>query len=415
MQRQIGIRRQPGMRSLKAKPSSALRAAVCLLFAGAFSAIAYAMAPQPALPAIDIVHRPEATMNSRELGFVVSTFHYAIYPGMTDNCPAGFANTNSDAYLASLSPAERARLSKPENEEEFSRLWKASVRGPDNTNLCTNFDQFPERGLQRTVQGKVSYGLDLDGKKHSTDTCAHEEFDGPAGERGIDNQAYRAMGCMRMWRSSDGTPGDFIRYQQEWLSSGEFTNVLVLRGVDSLANDDEVEVIVASSLDQPVVDAQQRFIDGATYALADNPRWRNVLKGRIRDGVLTTQAKDIVLRQPIQSSENMPRMLRTENVFRQGRLRLTFQPNGSVRGVMAGYAPLLQLFERSAVTGVGATDVVNYDCAASYNTLKRLADGGRDPKTGQCTTISTAFEVAAVPAFVVEKRGADRRTAGAAR
>jgi hypothetical protein len=34
--------------------------------------------------------------------------------------------------------------------------------------------------------------------------------------------------------------------------------------------------------------------------------------------------------------------------------------------------------------------------------MKRLADGDRDPKTGQCTSISTQYRIKAVPAFVVD-------------
>ena len=44
--------------------------------------------------------------------------------------------------------------------------------------------------------------------------------------------------------------------------------------------------------------------------------------------------------------------------------------------------------------------VAGIDCAGEYNTLKKLADGMRDPKTGQCTAISSALELKAVPAFV---------------
>ena len=34
--------------------------------------------------------------------------------------------------------------------------------------------------------------------------------------------------------------------------------------------------------------------------------------------------------------------------------------------------------------------------------MKRLADGHRDPKTGQCTSISTQYRIKAIPAFVVD-------------
>jgi hypothetical protein len=377
-------------------------AAVMAMLQAAGLAIA-ASPEQPAAAAGAAVAVPAPPSNG-ELGFVFSTFGYAVYPGMADNCPEGYANTISENYMASLSPAEHARLSRPENEKEYDKNWKAYARGPNNTNLCTNYDQFPDRPLQKLLQGKTAYGVDLDGddgrgaKLH--DTCPHQSFVSPDGEPGVDNQSYRAMGCIRGWRAPDGSPGDVMRYQQERVNTGEYTTVLLLRGVQSLLNDDDVEVILASSLDRPILDMQAHFVTGATYKISDNPRWRNVLHGHIHNGILTTDEREIVVRQPVYDGEKGPRLARTEWIFHHARLRLAIQPDGSLQGVVGGYMAPLLFFDRGASSGVGATDIVNYDCASSYNTLLKLADGGRDPKTGQCTTISTAFLIKAVAAYV---------------
>ena len=37
-----------------------------------------------------------------------------------------------------------------------------------------------------------------------------------------------------------------------------------------------------------------------------------------------------------------------------------------------------------------------------YGALKRQADAYPDPATGECSAISTAFRMAAIPAFVIE-------------
>jgi hypothetical protein len=336
------------------------------------------------------------------MGFIFSAFHPAAYPGW-DNCPGGYANTLSQNFLAMLPRAEAARLKRPENEKEFDARWKASALGPHNTNLCTNYDQFPKRPLQKTVKGKVAYGLDLDGDGAVSDSCAHENFRGPAGETGIDNQAYRALGCQTGWRSPDGSPSAFTYYSNQ-LSTGELTIVMLLRGVDSLVDDNDVQVVFAASLDTPIVDAQKRFVRGASYEVSGaNPRWRNVLRGRIRDGVLTTAPQDIVVRHPIYDGESGPRAKRFGWVFGKGRLRLHFLPDGSLKGVVGGYLPLISFLARSTSSGLGTTHIVNYDCASTYLTLKALADGGRDPKTGHCTTISSAFQLEAVPAYVTDR------------
>ena len=44
--------------------------------------------------------------------------------------------------------------------------------------------------------------------------------------------------------------------------------------------------------------------------------------------------------------------------------------------------------------------VAGIDCAAYHATLKKLADGIRDPRTGQCSGVSSAEQMSAVPAFV---------------
>jgi hypothetical protein len=373
-----------------------------ILGASAALAVLFTGTREPASAAPPASARPAAPPKNGEMGFVVTAFAPSIYPGMKDNCPNGYSNTISENYVARLSEPERARLTKPENEKELAELWKASAHGPNNTNLCTNFDLFPEQPLQKPVQGQRAFGLDLDGNdgKGDSSLCEHASFEGPNGEKGIDNQSYRAMGCVKGWRAPDGSAGDLITYFQNQLKTGEFTIVIQLHGVDSLVNDNDVQVVLSSSEEGPIIDAQQNFVAGASYNTHSNPRWRNVLRGRIVNGVLTTASREIVIKQPIYDGERGPRMVRFEWVFTKGRLQMSFRPDGSLSGVLGGYLPLFSLFQRGASSGRGSTDTVNYDCASSYNTLKKLADGGRDPKTGQCTTISTSYDVSAIPAYV---------------
>jgi hypothetical protein len=42
-----------------------------------------------------------------------------------------------------------------------------------------------------------------------------------------------------------------------------------------------------------------------------------------------------------------------------------------------------------------------WDCPAIYRASKALADGYPDPQTGQCTALSTAMTLEALPAFIV--------------
>ena len=126
---------------------------------------------------------------SGEMGFVFSTFVDAIYPGMQDACPTGLANMVRDNFLSTVSPAERERLLKPENEPELTKDWKAYGFSPDHRmNVCGNYDKF-DHPLYKTVQSKIAYGVNLDSANPQDPyVCPHQKFTSPTGDKGVDNQ-----------------------------------------------------------------------------------------------------------------------------------------------------------------------------------------------------------------------------------
>ncbi len=350
-----------------------------------------------------------------EMGFVVSYFIQPVIQG-ADACPQGTTPKLRDAFLAQQTPEERTRLGLKANEAELTRRWQSDAFGPNGTNICSNPDMF-ERPMFRTVQSKHSWGLNLDGDANGTaesaDTCSHENFSTPSGEAGIDNQEYRAMGCMLEWRGVDGVAGDQEIGMRQFHASGEWTQAILLRGVDSLQNDDSVEVIYANTPDRPVADASGKFLPGASFTISDKaPRNRNVLHGRIANGVLTTDAKDIVLAQTWgQGGARDIRGNRTKYDLRNAKLRLAFQPDGSVTGMLGGYRPVFDVIHSPAIGGAGSALVAGIDCAAALRTLRHYADGLRNPRTGKCEGVSSAIRVAAIPAFVTDVPQATRATA----
>jgi hypothetical protein len=334
-----------------------------------------------------------------EMGFVVSTFvQPMIYE--PDACPDGPTPKLRDAFLEGLTSTERTRLLMKENEPELMKLWQSQIFGPGGTNLCSQPDTF-DRPLQRTVQSKRAYGLDLD-QGSEGDTCSQPEFVSPEGQTGIDNQEYRAMGCSAEWRGKDGSGGEQEAGTRQFLASGEWTQVILLRGVDSLEHDDRVEVIYANTPDRPMADSKGRFLTGASFSVSDTaPRHRNVLIGRIENGVLTTTPKDIVLTQTWgQGGARDIRGNRTKWDYRRGRLRLVFQPDGSLAGLLGGYRPVFDVIQSPALGGAGSALAGGIDCASRLATLRKYADGMPDPQTKQCTAVSGAIKIVAVPAFV---------------
>jgi hypothetical protein len=346
-----------------------------------------------------------------EMGFVVSV---VVQPVIQEPaaCPQGPQPKLREAYLLRQTPEERARLSLKENEAELTRRWQADVVGPNNTNICTNPDMF-ERPMFRTVQSPRAWGLDLDVGVDPAETCANEEFTSPTGETGIDNQEYRVMGCTLEWRGTDGIAGDQEIGMRQFLASGEWTQVILLRGVDSLTNDPDVTVIYGNTPDRPMVDSTGKFLPGASFTISDKPpRHRNQLKGRIVDGVLTTEPADIVLTQTWgQGGARDIRGNRTRYDMRRGRLRLQFQPDGSLTGMLAGYKPVFDVIHSPAIGGIGSATTAGIDCAAELRTLRHYADGLKNPKTGKCEGVSSAMRMAAIPAFVNDVPPATRTAA----
>jgi hypothetical protein len=348
-----------------------------------------------------------ASPGSGVMGFVVASFTAPLVPG-SDACPTGTVPRLRDAFLLTLTADERARLSRPENAKEFDQAWQAYALGENGANICSNPDMFT-RPAMPTVKSRYGWGLDLDGDAgQPADTCAHDNFQSPTGERGIDNQEYRVMGCTPEARGPDGQAGEVGRGTLQFHQSGEWTQVLLLRGVDSLARDDDVEVIYANTPDRPVLDSKGEFLPGGSFVVSDKaPRYRNALRGKIRDGVLTTEPADIKLAQTWgQSAARDLRGGRSKFDYRRGRLRLRFQADGSLIGMMGGYRPVFDLIIAPALGGIGSATIAGIDCAQQLQTARQLADGLRDPKTGKCTAVSSAMQIRAIPAFVVDKSSA---------
>ena len=182
------------------------------------------------------------------------------------------------------------------------------------------------------------------------------------------------------------------------LVDGQHTTVMLLRGVKSFVNSDNVEVILASSSDLPVTDINRTVVTNASFNVSDNPRWRNVFHGRIVNGVLITDQADILLSQ--KWGQGGARGQLAEYNIHKARLRLSFAPDGTLDGLMAGYAPTETLVQSTILGGATSS---NGDCMSYWKALQASADGLKDRQSGQCKGISVANHIHAVPAFVFDR------------
>jgi hypothetical protein len=169
---------------------------------------------------------------------------------------------------------------------------------PNGKNVCMNPEAFAPDANYPTVKipGAKAYGIDLDGQ-HSRATgkaapgmCAHNDLLGMNGERSIDNQFFRAMGCSHSFQST----GQMNTFAIEMLT-GSWGILMTLRGVDDIRNDDSVEVGFFANADPIELSPTRESLPNATYAAQQDPRFRTKTRGRLKNGVLTTEPADVCI------------------------------------------------------------------------------------------------------------------------
>lgn len=352
-------------------------------------------------------------------GFVLSDIKYALGPDAvkTGACPRGMSKNVAEIHA--MTPQGKRR--KGESEGDYSKRLETEASAlstaPDGKNLCMN----PEAGgpdphfhtMERS-DFPVD-GIDLDGVDSAAGgaatpgACPHQDFIGPQGERGVDNQFFRVIGCTRSYQSTGPSNGFVVE-----MLTGSWGILLTLSGIDDLRNDDSVEVGLFASGDPIQLSPTREPLPYATYAMDQDPRFRAKTRGRIKEGVLTTDPVDVRFRNVINS-------LRLERPLRHARLRATISENGVLEGYLGGYAPVEEMYDLQfgfrngktvagelaplklrLLTSNGAARVLGHTCTGIYYSLYKHADGDPDPQSGRCTSISVQYRIKAIPAFVVD-------------
>lgn len=249
---------------------------------------------------------------------------------------------------------------------------------------CTNPEDFPELGEGfATYNGKIAPGIDLDGKR------GKEDFTGMTGAKGVDNQLWRAVGCVKMFRES-GEP----RIAKKTFISARAPTIIELRGVDDPLNDDDVTVNVYAAADAVTRDGRGEALARASFALDPDTSLRSTTHGRIRDGVLTTDPVDLRINYKEQIIDS-PRQ------FRDARIVAKLMPDGSVEGSIYGYYTLASYWDSIEHMTQNGANLTEVSCAGVKQAIDRLADGYKDPATGRYTAISAAFDFFGVRAFII--------------
>lgn len=344
---------------------------------------------------------PARAGDSKTLGFAVTTLNTAIYETrFMDECPQGINATNDEHWWRGLSKEDRGRLTSNGDTTQIARQAIANHRGPNGEDVCQVPTAVTDPPLY-TVRGKSSYGMKLDGTEDGRDTpksCKHEKFTGIDGTPGVDNQLYRLLGCVYGWRSIGHVETAANGHRQ---TNGLGMILIEVAGVDDPRNDDDVNVTFYRSVDQFTFGANATVLPYSTYRIdydGKDPRYGDSLKGKIVDGVLkTADGGDVKL--PFYGNQSYQTMQ-----LKDARLEMKIAPDGaSADGIIAGYYSTQQLWEYIGELGWQPTGI--YTCPGIYAAMQKLADGHKDPKTGECTSISSAFKIKTVAGFIKHREG----------
>lgn len=320
------------------------------------------------------------------IGYVMSYLYWAIYqtPDGRKECPKGYNDGPREQYAALFPGTKKRTVVDTQLKLEIETWHPANM--PDPT-------PFKEAG------GNISLGMNLDGKVGPND------FTSPDGEKGIDNQLYRALGCIIGFREPDGVEAIF---EPKEIRDSRFNRLMIeLTDVDDLVSDDDVTVHVYRGLDRLLTDATGNQVMAGGSQRIDarfGKPFMRIMHGRIDNGVLITEPiADLLL--PWTTLDEAP----TE-ILRDPRLRLKLTPT-SAEGLIGGYADV-QSWYRLMLRNDSTHHLSNGQISgiSLHKALRRLADAHPDPDSGANTAISSALVAKMVQVYVEHPR-ADARPA----
>lgn len=308
------------------------------------------------------------------IGYVAVDLRWSVYQtkdGKTE-CPEGFNEYGPREVFAELYPNGGTVIE--------TRLYRESLKFfPEDSN-----EQFPFP----LATGDTAIGLNLDGKGGPRD------FKSPSGRNGIDNELYRVIGCIRNYRTPDG---QLQLFSARNVRKHIYNRTLIeLTDVQSLENDDQVRVNMYRGLDRLLTDASGDNIQpGGTQRVDERfgKRFMHQLKGKIVDGVLTTEPQDVIFPWTIMSSTP------GEIMMRDMRLRLNLTEK-TADGLMGGYADIESYYNNLTDWTTHHLSYGQTDPSAVYRHLRHHADAYPD-QNGNMTAISSSIGMKMVQVFIV--------------
>jgi len=245
---------------------------------------------------------------------------------------------------------------------------------------------------QPEVTSRIGDGFNLDGKIKAND------FISPDGEKGIDNNLYRAWGCDAPWRGGGNATLD-LRANDK-MQEGLYTMVIRVSGNQDPRNDSDAVLEIGYSPDTIVKDARGGITTDYSYRILQSAQYTK-LKARIKNGVVETEQV---------AHLHSPRIAwfydqTGDTNFSNGKVRLNIAPDGlSATGLLAGYRNWRDLYAENTFAQDGGQQGTreHEDAVSLYYALRRNADGMLNPQTGKYDGISSVYRLRMSAAFVVD-------------
>ena len=335
-----------------------------------------------------------STVRDGTIGYALKSLFWAVHqtPDGKAECPEGVNLFGPRETFKALFPQDKGQKWTIEESHLAREIegWFPSDK--------------PEKFPYLEAGGKISLGMNLDGKVDDND------FTSPSGERGVDNELYRVLGCQVHYRLPDGQTAFF---DSKSIVDDHYNRTLIeLTGVDDLTNDPDVTVTMYRGLDPLRTDATGNSIVTGGSQRVDakrGGRFNHVTKGKIVDGVLTTEAKDMTF--PWTTGFGTPTVM----IVKGMRFRLNLLETGA-DGMMAGFVDIENFY--SQMMKAESTHHQAYGQLSPpglARSLRARADGHPDPKTGKNTTISAALTATFTQVFIVHPPKATAEMGGPVR
>ena len=332
--------------------------------------------------------------------YAVSWFTNAAY-SQKDDCPGGINPSLSEQYVIDLKdlgtpPAEIEKLIDESlhgaNGGKLGGIMRDRGRIDGKpVNSATNPAAVVDPKLH-TVVSRYGLGFNLDGREDAN------SFEDPeTHEKGVDNQAFRAMGCIANFRGPPDSPSRPMFFSYIWDTlRPSFPAWLITITADDLSKDGDATITFDRAIEHVDRDVNGDTQADTTFRIDPDPRSHNVLQARIENGSIIVKNNDSAALHLV-GDPLLVAQLNLHNVH----LRLKMKPDGTLDGILGGYQPWREVFFH---LGQGAGNIegpFSIDLPGVFHALRRMADADPDPKTGTNQSISAAYRIEAVPAFTL--------------